>query len=107
MRRETIDPAESSKRAVRWWVPISVLGMSLVLTACSDTSLVDLGGRSSDWIGEAESENVVRPAAVPVDAPEILVWANDDLGVPSATACSDMVMPSRATRPTSASSGLS
>lgn len=91
MRRETIDtetigqPSSGRHPALLAATRLMLVGsMALAASACSDTSLVALGDRSTDWIGEAAVATDVIPAPVPVDVPEALVWANDSLGVPSA-----------------------
>jgi hypothetical protein len=59
-----------------------ILVCALALSACSESSLSELGGRSSAWIGTNESASAEGPAvagqgvvrSVEVD------WVNDDLG---------------------------
>lgn len=73
---------------------IAVLSFALLLAACSDTSLSDIGARSSGWIGDSGSggtagseeslPQVVR--AVEVD------WFNDDLGSPVAVGSAEEVL---------------
>lgn len=68
--------------------------LALVVTACSDEALGDLGGRSSDWIGEvattATTTTTLMPAQTrPAGAVE---WHNDELGEPDAEATPDQVL---------------
>lgn len=66
---------------------IDVIGLALgclVIAACGDSSLANLGGRSSSWIGDpATDDPVAAPVVDPVVAPGVIAWSNDGLGVPS------------------------
>ena len=59
-----------------------ILVCALALSACSESSLSDLGGRSSEWIGTNESASVDGPAVAqqPVVRSVEVDWVNDQLG---------------------------
>ena len=76
-----------------------------LLAACSETSLADLGSRSSEWIGErvagaaSDTERVVRYVS-----PADVEWVNDELGRPAPDADPASVVASVAARATAAES---
>lgn len=64
-----------------------VLVAALLLTAlvaCSDDSLIDLGGRSSGWINEVATTAASTTTTVPVAIHPAMeaTWINDDFGAP-------------------------
>lgn len=65
-----------------------------VLGACSDEALGDLGGRSSDWIGEVATTLATTTTAPPVLTRSALEaeWVNDELGQPGPEANPDDVL---------------
>jgi hypothetical protein len=68
--------------------------VAVSLTACAEDSLIDLGSRSSGWIGERQvddTEVVVEPGATTVPAGAV-DWYNDDLGRPAADAAVEQVV---------------
>lgn len=69
------------------------LAAGVLIAACDDSSLADLGQASSGWIGEVEREQSVE-VQVPVEivgTPGVIDWFNDDLGVPSVTEPTEVV----------------
>jgi hypothetical protein len=86
--------SETSKGNMSGTRSLVVLLCALMLSACSDTSLLDLGGRSSTWIGESGTGAVAGPAesgqnvvrSVEVD------WFNDELGSSVAVGTPDEVI---------------
>lgn len=60
---------------------IVALVCALLLAACSESSLADLGGRSSDWIGESESSGAAGPVIEQQDVVRAVEvdWVNDQL----------------------------
>lgn len=61
-----------------------VMGLMVVLAACSDDSLADLGGRSSDWIGEVATTVATTTTTAPVrlHSAREAEWINDEFGAP-------------------------
>lgn len=61
---------------------VFILVCALALSACSESSLSELGGRSSAWIGTNESATAEGPAVVQQDVVRSVEvdWVNDDLG---------------------------
>lgn len=59
-----------------------VLVLALAIAACSESSLADVGQRSSGWIGDPDSEPVViDPAGGPAVLRAVEVdWVNDEFG---------------------------
>lgn len=79
------------------------IGMWLLLAACSDSSLADLGSRSSEWIGErVGGSSDVDVEAPPFVAPTEVDWVNDGLGRPGPSADSASVVAAVAARATQA-----
>jgi hypothetical protein len=70
--------ARPTRRALIW------ASVALLVAACSDQMFADLGGRSSNWIGEvattATTTTTTPPS--PVRPTESLVWVNDEFGAP-------------------------
>lgn len=67
---------------------IILVGLVLSTAACSDSSLADLGSRSSGWIGERTGRTggeQVEEAPQYLE-PDEVEWWNDDLGRPAADA---------------------
>jgi hypothetical protein len=58
--------------------------VALTLVGCSEDSLIDLGGRSSGWIGTPEevSEQEEATGSQYVDVLDV-GWSNDELGMPA------------------------
>lgn len=66
----------------RNWSRLSALiAVALVVSACGDTSLAEIGRRSSDWINAPEVvTTTLPPTTVPLLADaSILQWANDGI----------------------------
>lgn len=67
---------------------------ALVLAACSDTSLSDLGGRSSGWIGEGQTAEIEGPEAVGQNVVRSVEidWVNDELSTAAAVGTPEEVL---------------
>lgn len=61
-----------------------LVGVIVMLAACSDDSLMDLGGRSSDWIGEVATTAATTTTTAPILVHSALEveWINDEFGAP-------------------------
>lgn len=61
-----------------------LMGVFVMLAACSDDSLMDLGGRSSDWIGEVATTAATTTTTAPILVHSALDadWINDEFGPP-------------------------
>jgi hypothetical protein len=59
-------------------------GLLFVLVSCSDDSLIDLGGRSSDWIGEVATTATTTTTTPPIVTQSAVEaeWINDQFGAP-------------------------
>lgn len=74
-----------------------LLAVSLMLlVACSDDSLMDLGGRSSDWIGEVATTASTTTTTAPVVVHSAMdaAWINDEFGAPESDMEQDRVLAS-------------
>lgn len=73
-----------------------VIGLFVVLGACSDDSFIDLGGRSSEWIGEVATTASTTTTTAPIlthSAMEV-DWINDEFGAPDSELEQDRVLAS-------------
>jgi hypothetical protein len=71
-----------------------VVVLVLVAGACSDQTLGDLGGRSSDWIGEVATTIATTTTAAPVltRSAATVEWVNDELGTPDPESSAERVL---------------
>lgn len=72
------------QRPTRRGTALAVLGLLVVLASCSEDSLIDLGGRSSDWIGEVATTATTTSTTQPVLTYSAMEadWINDRFGSP-------------------------
>lgn len=97
IRLSSLVRPRSGHRRDRPWVALRVGLVAMLLLgvgACSDEALGDLGGRSSDWIGEVATTIATTTTAPPVLTRPALEaeWVNDELGEPDPEASSDAVL---------------
>ncbi len=73
---------DKTRGSIRFdWLPVLVLG----LAACSETSLSDLGNRSSGWLDvtlPTSTTLIAETSVLSVRPVAGVVWFNDDLGIP-------------------------
>jgi hypothetical protein len=73
---------------------VGVALLAMAATGCSDEALGDLGGRSSDWIGEVATTATTTTTLMPSQTrPATAVdWHNDELGEPDPEATPEEVL---------------
>jgi hypothetical protein len=79
-----------------------ILVCALALSACSESSLSELGGRSSEWIGSNESSTAAGPAVIEQNVVRSVEvdWFNDDLGSPASIGSPEEVLAAMVARTT-------
>ncbi|MGF1666624.1 MAG: hypothetical protein ACFCVC_10170 [Acidimicrobiia bacterium] len=79
-----------------------ILVCALALSACSESSLSELGGRSSEWIGSNASATAAGPAAVEQNVVRSVEvdWVNDGLGSPASIGSPEEVLAAMVARTT-------